>query len=175
MLQILTHTPPWVFLLFAVLLAFGLLQTRSRSAKRFLAYFLPAGMILLSFFGVQSSFGMKLMPIAFWALGLIFVALVCARSFPLRGVSYDAGRRTFFLPGTWLPLVVMMGIFFTKYAVAVMHGLGVALVDGPVARALLSLAYGGFSGYFAARALNLIAASRAPRDSFKPKPLHGSA
>ncbi len=30
LLQILERTPPWVFLLFAVLVAFGLLQTRTR-------------------------------------------------------------------------------------------------------------------------------------------------
>jgi hypothetical protein len=175
LLQILTHTPLWVFFLLAVLLAFGLLQARSRSVKRSVAYLLPAGMIFLSFFSVQSNFGMKLTPIFLWALGLAFFTFLCSKFFPLKGASYDTEEKTFFLPGTWAPLVVIMGIFVTKYAVAVMHGLHVAFVDRPLATALLSLAYGGFSGYFAARALNLIAVSKGPDNWLKPKPLRGAA
>lgn len=160
MLQILSHTPAWVFILFVVLLVFGLLQTRSRGVKQFLAYLLPTGMIILSLAGVQSSFGIEAMPIGLWAVGLIIVALVGYKFFPLKGVSYDARQRAFFIPGSWLPLVVIMAIFFTKYTVAVMHGLNNSLANDPVFEMALSLSYGCFSGYFASRAVNLVAATR---------------
>ena len=58
-------------------------------------------------------------------------------------------------PGSAVPLALMMGIFFTKYAVGVLlamhpelrHQMGFALG--------ISALYGGFSGIFAARALRL--------------------
>ena len=89
MLQILSHTPAWVFILFVVLLVFGLLQTRSRSVKRFLAYFFPAGMIILSLAGVQSSFGIKAIPIGLWAMGLAVATFIGYKFFQPKRVTYD--------------------------------------------------------------------------------------
>lgn len=170
MLQILSHTPAWVFVLFAVLLGFGLIQTRNRSVKKRVAYVLPAAMVALSLSGVQSSFGFKLLPVAAWAAGLLVVAFVCYKVFPNRGVSFDSGRNAFYIPGSWAPLAVIMAIFFTKYALAVVQGRMGASV-GQSTAAAISLAYGCFSGYFCARAASLIAAARRANDSAKPMPL----
>ena len=49
--QILAHTPIWVYALFFVLLAFGLIQTRTRTVRKMPALLLPAGMTALSLFG----------------------------------------------------------------------------------------------------------------------------
>ena len=49
--QILSHTPIWVYALFFVLLAFGLIQTRTRTVRKMPALLLPAGMTALSLFG----------------------------------------------------------------------------------------------------------------------------
>lgn len=43
--QILSHTPIWVYALFFVLLGFGLMQTRTRTVGKILALLLPVGMI----------------------------------------------------------------------------------------------------------------------------------
>ena len=175
MQQVLSHTPVWVFFLFAALLAFGLLQSRDRSVKPLLAYVLPVGMIALSLAGVQSSFGFTASSIGFWAVGLVTVALIGHRFLPLHGVEYVPQARSFSVPGSWMPLLVIMAIFFTKYAVAVLRGFGSPLVEQQAFAALLSLAYGGFSGYFAARALGLIAAARRGAGASMSTPLPGSA
>lgn len=175
MLQILSHTPAWVFALFAGLLAFGLLQARSRSVKKRLAYALPAGMVALSLSGIQSSFGLNLLPVAAWAAGLALVAFIGYKAFPNKGISFSPENNTFFIPGSWTPLAVIMAIFFTKYLFAVMQGLGAAAASSPTTAVILSWAYGCFSGYFCARAVSLVAAERRPNNSFKPKPLRGSA
>ena len=175
MLQILSHTPTWVFALFAGLLAFGLLQARSRDVKKTLAYALPAGMVALSLSGIESSFGLGPFPVAAWAAGLAVVTLIAYKAFPHKGLSYDAGKNTFHIPGSWAPLAVIMAIFFTKYAFAVMQGFGAAAASSPVTAVVLSFAYGCFSGYFCARAVSLAATARRPNKSSKPTPLRGAA
>jgi hypothetical protein len=45
--QILSHTPIWVYALFFVLLVFGLMQTRTRTVRKIFALLLPVGMIAL--------------------------------------------------------------------------------------------------------------------------------
>ncbi len=160
MLQILSHTPKWVFVLFIGLVAFGFMQSRSRRVGRVPAYLLPLGMIALSLSGVQSSFGLAALPIAFWAAGLAAVTWVGYRYFRDTGISFDPAKGSFFIPGSWAPLLVIMAIFFSKYAFAVMAALQVGLVRAAGFTMLLSFAYGGFSGYFAARALSLYACAR---------------
>ena len=175
MLQILSHTPPWVFVLFAGLLAFGFMQTRNRSVNRFMAYFLPFGMIALSLTGVQSSFGFRLVPVSLWAAGLAVITFIGYTFFRDTRVVFDPNRNTFYIPGSWTPLVVIMAIFFTKYAVAVMHGFKIDAANSPAFAMALSLAYGCFSGYFASRAANLVAQSKMPDTSLGPKSLRGQA
>ena len=160
MLQIVSHTPLWVFALFAALLVFGFMQTRSRNVNKLLAYVLPIGMVALSLVGVQSSFGLKVIPIAFWATGLALVTAIGYVFFRDTRVSFDPSRNAYYLPGSWLPLIVIMAIFFTKYVVAVMLALKMDIVASPAFALALSLAYGCFSGYFAARAANLLAQAR---------------
>jgi len=153
--QILSHTPIWVFGLFVVLVVFGLQQTRNRNVKLVLAYFLPAGMIALSLAGVLSSFGVHPVPIALWFIGLVVTTTFIYKLFPLKGVTFHPERKHFFVPGSWLPFVVIMAIFFAKYAVGVMHGLNSPLLANQSFILLLSFAYGCFSGYFASRAVAL--------------------
>lgn len=175
MLQIVTHTPPWVFALLVGLLVFGFVQTRDRNVKRFAAYLLPVGMIALSIAGVQSSFGFTLVPVALWAAGLVVTTLIGFRFFRDKRVSFVAGKKSFYIPGSWAPLVVIMAIFFTKYAVAVMLALKIEMATSPVFAMALSLAYGCFSGYFAARAVNLVAQTKAASDGLTPQALGESA
>jgi hypothetical protein len=154
--QILSHTPAWVFALFLGLLVFGLLQTRTRTVRRIPALLLPAGMIALSLAGIQSSFGFAPVPLASWALALAIAALVGHALFRDERVRYDATAKTYFVPGSWVPLAVIMAIFLAKYVYAVMNALNAAVISRPSVVVGLSAVYGVLSGYFAARALNLI-------------------
>jgi hypothetical protein len=159
-LTILTHTPVWVFGLFAVLLVFGLRQTRSRRIGKRLAFVLPLSMIGLSLAGIHSSFGLSPLPVTFWAVGLALVTVLGYRFFPDRGVVFEADKNAYFVPGSWAPLLVIMAIFFSKYAYAVARAFDAALVRRTVFVLALSLAYGCFSGYFSSRAANLLLRGR---------------
>lgn len=159
--QILSRTPAWVYALFAVLLAFGLMQTRTRTVRVVPALLLPAGMVALSLAGIQTSFGLAPVPVVTWAVAL-FVATLAGHALWRDGrVRYDAAAKTYFVPGSRMPLVVIMAIFFAKYVYAVMNALNAAVVSTTVFVVGLSAVYGVLSGYFAARAANLIRLLRA--------------
>ncbi len=158
--QILAHTPPWVFALFFVLLVFGLMQTRTRAVRRIPALILPASMVALSLAGINSSFGLTPVPLASWAIALAITALVGYALFRDQKVVYDTTAEKFSVPGSWVPLAVIMAIFFAKYVYAVMHAFNATVISTTLFVVGLSAVYGLLSGYFAAKALNLIMLSR---------------
>lgn len=158
--RILANTPIWVFALFALLLVFGFKQTRSRNVRKLPAYLLPIGMIVLSLAGVQSSFGFKPVPIAFWAVGLAIVTFAGYRFFSSGGVTFDRRSNSFFISGSWIPFAVIMAIFFAKYAFTVVRAISPNTANSQALAISLSLVYGCLSGYFAARAANLLASTR---------------
>lgn len=160
MLQILFHTPAWVFGLLVGLIILGLQQTRNRQVKRWLAYLLPVGMVILSLVGVTSNFGVQLLTISLWMAGLCAVALVGYQLLPVKNLRYFADSDRFYIPGSWVPMCAILAIFFTKYVVAVLYALANPITAQVAFMPVLCIAYGGFSGYFVARALSLVRASR---------------
>lgn len=155
MLQILSHTPVFVFVLFFVLLIFGFQQTRNRKVKPVVAFILPIFMVLLSANGVITTFGLELAAIELWLIGLVVITVALYKLVPLKGAHYVEPERKLFIPGSWIPFVVIMAIFFTKYAVAVLVAMQVPWVQQFGFMLGLSFVYGGFSGYFTSRAFML--------------------
>lgn len=72
LMQIITRTPPWVFVLFVILLALGVSQLRKRTASLTRIAVLPVVMLALAISGVVLAFGssgMGLLALAMWATG----------------------------------------------------------------------------------------------------------
>jgi hypothetical protein len=154
--QILSYTPIWVYATFFVLLVFGLIQTRTRTVRKLPALLLPAGMVALSLAGIYTSFGLATLPLAAWGVALASSTVVGYTFFRDQRVHYTATDGTFFIPGNWVPLVVMMAIFVTKYVYAVMHAYNAEVIATPMVIGALSAVYGLLSGYFSSKAVNLI-------------------
>jgi hypothetical protein len=153
LLEILKRTPPWVFALFFLLLALGYGQSRTRVVARRNVALLPAAMLLLSCYGVISVFGAAPLAIASWLAGAaIAVWLGIDFGFP-RGVSCQNEGNSFSIPGSWLPLVLMMVIFFTRYTVAVLLARQPSLAEAPEFAGLTSYSYGFTGGLFLSRVL----------------------
>ena len=74
---------------------------------------------------------------------------------PSRRLAYDASTARFTVPGSWMPLALMMGIFFFKFAVAVALAIKPGILDTTPAAVMVAATYGVFSGLFMARALCL--------------------
>ena len=156
MLQlILTQTPKWVWALLVALLWLGFSQTVSRTASLKRITLMPLAMIGLSIFGTLSVFGTHPSIVLAW-LGAGAVALVLiSRIKQSAAVKYNVEKRLFSLPGSWVPLVLILGIFVTKYIVGLMTGMQPSLAQDANFALYFSIIYGAFSGVFLARAAGL--------------------
>jgi hypothetical protein len=154
LLAVLQHTPVWVWPLLAALLSLGVWQAFPRTVKLRRATLLPAAMLALSLWGVISVFGSGQALVA-WALGGVAAATWNWHAGSPRSARWSATEQVFRLPGSWVPLLLILGIFCTKF------GVGMSLAHHPDLRhatgfaAAVSMAYGVFSGLFAGRAMTL--------------------
>ena len=155
LLQILSHTPPWVFVLLVGLVSIGYLQSRARRVSRRRMAVLPFAMLCLSCLGVWSSFGPSLPAFVSWSCALLAVIAAGYVVAPPQGVSYSPESGLFTVPGSWIPLALMMCIFLTKYAVAVARAFDPGASNSVGVVAITCTLYGLCSGAFLARALRV--------------------
>ncbi len=155
MLEILKHTPSWVFILFFGLLILGVWQSRDRVVRRSRLFLLPIVMTLFSIHSLQSEFGTEWSYIAVWLAGFVASCFGGMRFGMPKTVTYSAEINAFFVPGSWIPLILILGIFFIKYAVGIILGMNMPIGNSPVFINAVSLLFGVFSGVFLSRTLSI--------------------
>ena len=161
--QILTHTPLWVSALFVGLVYLGYVQSRTRTVSRNRLVVLPVAMLAWSLYSVWSTFDAHLAAFAAWACAWGAVVAIGLARGPSRRASYDAETARFTVAGSWVPLALMMGIFFFKYAVAVAHAVKPGLLDTTAVVVVVAGTYGIFSGLFMARAVRVLGTMKPQR------------
>lgn len=168
--SILKNTPYWVWGLLAVLVWLGSTQLRDRTVGVPRAAIMPIAMTAFSMYGVASAFGGSGHALAVagaWLAAALAVACAGLKLWPAapRGTSYAAGSRSFFVPGSTVPLALIVGIFLTKYLVGVELALQPGLARDPGFAVPVAALYGVFNGFFAARSLRLwrLVRRRAPQ------------
>lgn len=174
-IDILRHTPFWVFLVLALLVFLGARRIRPGRIPVRRLYVLPLVMTVFSLVGTVQAFGAGVATIGIWVVA--FAALLAlGRSLPARSdVQYAPASRSVELPGSWLPLVLMITIFFFRYAVAVALAMHPALHADPTFGTAVSGLYGLFAGSFAARALMTWRAAFRPRGAARELATDGRA
>lgn len=153
--NILSHTPLWVWALLAALAALGWKQSRASHSRLARTAVMPLAMVGLSLYGTVSAFGATSAVLVGWCAAALALALATARSALPPGTRYDAGLRSFAVAGSWVPLVLMMAIFLTKYAVGVALAMDPARAHDPAFSLTAALLYGAFSGCFFGRSARL--------------------
>lgn len=154
--QIVSHTPVWVWGLLAGLMVLGFSQARKRKLRLVRIALLPLGMAGFSLYGTVAVFGASALVLGSWLAACVLMALLVAR-LPAPGDNvFDSASREFELPGSWVPMALILAIFLTKY------GVGISLALHPELRAnasfclVITSLYGVFSGIFAGRAARLL-------------------
>jgi hypothetical protein len=155
LLAILQHTPLWVWALLALLLAVGYRQSLPRRVGLRRAALLPAVLLAWSLWSVASGFG-SAGALAAWALGAAVAAAAAVAMGAPAGARWSADLRCFEAPGSWVPLLLIVALFCVKFGVGASLAMHPALRDDEAFAAAAGLAYGGFSGLFAGRALALL-------------------
>ena len=164
--QIISNTPVWVWGLLAVLLALGFKQSRRASLSLKRVIILPVAMTGLSVLGVISAFGTAPAGLLAWTVAAIVAGSLVWQLPTPAGTRYDAASDSFEVPGSWIPLALMVGIFATKYVVGVALAMHLPLTQAPVFGLATSALYGSFSGVFIGRAARLCRLAWAPGKVF---------
>lgn len=157
---IVDNTPGWVWALLAGLLALGVSQLFPRRVSRLRAAVVPVAMAGFALFGIATAFAGTGQPgrtVAAWlcaAAGSAMVAL-WLRPAAQPGSRYHAPSGQFDLPGSAMPLVLILGIFLTKYTIGVQLAIQPALARDATFALTVAAVYGLFNGIFAARLLRL--------------------
>ncbi len=153
--QIISRTPVWVWAILVVLLWVGFKQTLPRSVSLRRITVLPLVMVGLSLVGTLTAFGAGSHVLLAWgAAAAVAAAVVMQRSLP-QNTHYRVWTQHFQLPGSWTPLMLMMGIFTTKFAVGVTLVMHAEMARDVFFAQSIAAVYGGFSGVFVARAARL--------------------
>ena len=117
-------------------------------------------MIILSFLGVLTAFGSTPLALSFWLAGVAMTAYLGLKFVSQNGVGFAAESRSISVPGSWIPLALMMAIFFIKYAVGVILARKLPITSEPTFIGSISLIYGFLSGVFLARAVAILRMAR---------------
>lgn len=147
----LAHIPPFVFAIFLGLLLLGWVQSRSRLVRPLRLVVVAVAMVGLSVDGVVVAFGPQALALVAWALGLVVAVVWGGRWWGPQGLEHRGSA--VLVPGSWVPMALMMGIFVTKFALGTATALHWPGVQLPWLVSAISLVLGLFSGGFVARAL----------------------
>jgi hypothetical protein len=165
MADILRYTPTWVWGLLAALLALGFWQTRTRSLTRARLLTLPLTLLGLGLWSTSSSFAALPLAAGIWLVALA-ASFFASRRLPAPvGARWDAVCERLHLPGSWLPLALIVSIFTLRYAATVAMVLHPAWRGNPALLLPMAALYGALSGFFLGRAAGLLALTRGPQDT----------
>lgn len=155
--QIISHTPVYVWALLAFLIYRGWLASQDREASLRKVALIPLVMVGLAVTSISSSGPLGDGVWALWALG---AAASAAAIWQLSSGEIVVNRAagTIVQRGSWMPLVLMIAIFVTKYAVAVMSAMHPELPHSVPFAASVALLYGVFNGLFLGRLARYAAA-----------------
>jgi len=155
--QTIQHIPFWVFILFGVLVYLGISRTRPRAVPVRRLLTLPLAIAVYSLYGIYSAFAASAQTVASldsvlvtgllaWLIAAAATLLMMYQLGPRRDVTYLQQAQQFLVPGSWLPLARLMGIFVIKFGIAFALATQVALHSSTLFAVSTGLLSGALSG-----------------------------
>lgn len=143
--------PVWVPVLFVALIALGIRQSRPREVRPGVLIGIAAAMFAFSLSGVIATFGAAPVPLLLWATGYALVVAVGRGWLSTRGMARRGGAVR--VPGSWVPMALLMGIFAAKFVLGWAAGVHAPVLASLWFVAAMSALLGMLSGGFGARAV----------------------
>lgn len=160
LLEIFRRAPTYVWAILAVIVVFGLLQMRTRTIKRTNMLIMPLAMLGFSAYSAVRTFGLdRTLGAWFAGIGIALAVNGALLKMPF-GASYDRTTDTVAMPGSAAPLVIMLAIFATNFALGVAGAIAPLRLSDPSVRWFAVLWLGFLSGLFIARAMRAMKRSR---------------
>jgi hypothetical protein len=159
LIQILTHTPLYVWAILAFLVYRGGVAMRDRDVEVRKLVMIPAVMLVLSLQDMSAKFGLGGWALAAWALGAAGMALAAGLAGSERiAASTVPGRVR--VRGSRLPLAMMMAVFVTKYVASVTLAVAPQLRHDTLFACIVCALFGVFNGWFLGRLMGDLASYR---------------
>lgn len=168
--QIISNTPLWVWGLLLALAALGASQLMPRVMGAGRVTRMALFMAAFSLYGTVSAFGTSAGALACWLGAAFAVGWIVLRAPAPEGTRYLPGQRAFEVPGSWVPLALMLGLFAVKYVAGVLLAMHSPLVQAAMSAPLLGMVYGAFSGAFLGRTGRLMKLARQTRAGVEQSP-----
>jgi len=143
--------PVWVPVVFLALVLLGYRQSFARTVRPTAVAGTALAMWGFSLYGVVAAFGAVGWALGLWAAGYAGVAfmgtrLIASGSMAVVGSSVR-------IPGSWVPLALMLGIFTAKFALGMAASVHSPVLQSAGFVAVMSAVLGALSGGFGARAM----------------------
>lgn len=147
--QIISHTPVFIWFLLAFLIYRGVIALRPRDIEMRKLYIIPVVMLGLSLFDISGKFGFGFAFVIWSVSAFVVLALVLRYAAPSIKPSNTRGQ--VIVQGSMWPLVLMLGIFVTKYATSVVLVTQPQLYHSTAFVTLVCGVFGIFNGYLLGR------------------------
>ena len=148
--QIISHTPVFVWAILAFLIVRGVIALRTRELSVNQLLIMPVVMLALSLFDISAKFGLGGLALMTWLLGAAATVALLVTFGAARVMPATTPGRVIVRGSVW-PLVLMMGIFLTKYITSVAVAVNAGLRHDTVFTVVVCALFGVFSGYFLGR------------------------
>lgn len=160
LMNIVSHTPGWVWALLAGLLVLGVLQSRTRRLAPWQLLALPLALLGLGVSRMAGSFAAQPLSLAAWALAF-GLALQASRHRPAQaGTVWEPSSRRLTVPGSWVPMTFIVCIFVLRYGTSIALALAPDWATAPVVVVTLGAIFGALSGGLLGRGLALLRLTR---------------
>lgn len=156
------HVPVYVWALLVALLLLGQMQSRDRWVSRTRLAALPLIWLGYGFWSVASNLGQSEGVILAWALGLLVSLLGLTRQAAPSGSRFNAQTQQYFVPGSWLPLALMMAVFAAKFALSMSLSLKPEWTQQAEIAWGFSAGFGALGGVLLARAWRVLRLATGP-------------
>lgn len=156
LIEIIRHTPLWVWGLLAALLILGARHTRPRQVARAQLLALPLILLALGLMSLAPLFMELPLAAGLWLLALTLGGHGAARLKAPAEARWDAAAKRLAVPGSFFPLLLIIAIFGLKYSLGVALALHPSWREDAAVVLPMALLYGALSGLLLGRAWGLL-------------------
>lgn len=121
MLKIITNIPLFVWPLFAVLLIGGLKARKTRPVPLKALLLIPAAFFSWSLFSFFGRYASDPLAILLWILSIGVGSFIGFSHIQRVKPRCDRQKKVIEMPGSWIPLMLSMSIFTTKFSIGMMR------------------------------------------------------
>ena len=159
-IEIIKHTPIWVFVLLFLLIVLGYNQSKTRVIKPKVSLILPVVMISLAIQGILTNFSAPAIAIVSWFVGLGFTLWLLSGAKQVSDENHYCVMENGLVEvaGSWMPMFVIIMIFSMKYALGVSAALQFTIIENVNFIVLVSLLFGALNGLSISRAWQIFTA-----------------